>query len=281
MHLRHILAAMDRSEAGRDAARTAIDLATRCSARLTILHVASHRRAPLHAEITRAADESDAAVASLRRWLETEVVAPGELERIQLEAAVGVPAIEICRLAESDRADLVVLGRKHSADMPRLLLGDTADAVARRSPVPTLFVPRPIREPGRVLVALDGSPRVMVVLQEASDFARSMGADLEVVTVEGAPGQGERDEPAMPAERSRAVQSRAGELLSAEGFPGKQVAIRRGDVVESVIAHCLEMQADVLVIGYHRGAAPSILGAGSTAQRLGHAAPCAVLTVPL
>jgi len=43
--------------------------------------------------------------------------------------AAGVPAIEICRLAERRQADLLVLGRKQRSQLGRLLLGDTADAV--------------------------------------------------------------------------------------------------------------------------------------------------------
>jgi nucleotide-binding universal stress UspA family protein len=35
------------------------------------------------------------------------------------------------------------------------------------------------------------------------------------------------------------------------------------------------------VIGCHRGGPPGILEAGSTARRLAHTAPCAVLTIPL
>jgi nucleotide-binding universal stress UspA family protein len=42
-----------------------------------------------------------------------------------------------------------------------------------------------------------------------------------------------------------------------------------------------ETGADVLAIGYHRGGPPGVLEAGSTARRLAHVAPCAVLTLPL
>ncbi len=38
---------------------------------------------------------------------------------------------------------------------------------------------------------------------------------------------------------------------------------------------------DVLVIGHHRGGPSWLVQSSSTAQHLGHAAPCAVLTVPL
>jgi nucleotide-binding universal stress UspA family protein len=48
-----------------------------------------------------------------------------------------------------------------------------------------------------------------------------------------------------------------------------------------VLAEVRESGADLLVIGYHRGGPPGVLEAGSTARRLAHEAPCAVLTIPL
>jgi nucleotide-binding universal stress UspA family protein len=59
------------------------------------------------------------------------------------------------------------------------------------------------------------------------------------------------------------------------------LAIRRGDIVERIVAEAQEVEADALIIGYHRGGPPGLLEAGSTARRLVHASPCAVLTIPL
>jgi nucleotide-binding universal stress UspA family protein len=57
--------------------------------------------------------------------------------------------------------------------------------------------------------------------------------------------------------------------------------VRRGDPAEQILAAVEERIPDVLVIGCHRGGPPGILEAGSTARRLAHTAPCAVLTIPL
>jgi len=81
--------------------------------------------------------------------------------------------------------------------------------------------------------------------------------------------------------RSSGLQVRVRELLAGEGFPDAPLAIRRGDILERVLAEAQESGADVLAIGYHRGGPPGVLEAGSTARRLAHAAPCAVLTIPL
>src|SRR5918993_4764819 len=158
MQLRHILAATDESDAGRQAVRTAFDLASRVSARVTVLRVlaieASRRLVkPGSGSTDNGNDET--AYSYLRRWLEAGVLAPSEISKVELAVTAGIPGIEVCRFAEDAGVDLVVLGRKRHSRMMRLLLGDTADAVARRSRFPSLFVPQGVPTIRRVLVALD------------------------------------------------------------------------------------------------------------------------------
>jgi nucleotide-binding universal stress UspA family protein len=287
MLLRHILVATDESDAGRLAVRTTTALASRASARVTILRVTAVEgarrlvsvgdgRAPMNW------GEDETALIHLRRWLEADVLSPDEAERTELGIAYGIPGIEICRFAEGAQADLLVLGRKRHSQMMRLLLGDTADAVARRSRLPCLFVPPGSREPRKVLVALDGSDRGINVLNQACDFARYAGATLTAVTVERRPaGEPLQLVSTLPVARSSLLQARVREVLLREGFPQAPLAIRQGDIVERVLAEVRRSGADVLAIGYHRGGPPGVLEAGSTARRLAHEAPCAVLTIPL
>jgi nucleotide-binding universal stress UspA family protein len=122
----------------------------------------------------------------------------------------------------------------------------------------------------------------MNVLSQACDFARYAGGTIKVVTVERSPG----NEPlqlvsTLPVTRSSSLQERVREVLVREGLPDLPLAIQRGDVLERVVAEVQETGADVLVVGYHRGGPPGVLEAGSTARRLAHATPCAVLTIPL
>jgi hypothetical protein len=84
---------------------------------------------------------------------------------------MGVAGIEIARFADEASADLLVLGRKQRSTAARLLVGDTADAVARRSRVPCLFVPAVLGVPTTVLVALDGSARGLAVLSATRSIA--------------------------------------------------------------------------------------------------------------
>ena len=289
MQLRHILAATDESEAGRQAVRSAVALAARApAAAVTILRVIPEGPTPGQVMLRpgrtpdRMGDQDRSALAHLRRWLEGGVVSPDALEAAQLGVAYGLPGIEICRVAEQVHADLLVVGRKRHSPMARLLLGDTADAVARRSRIPCLFVPPGAGAPGTILVALDGSDRGMSVLDQACDFARYADATLTPVTVE----RSLADEPlelvsSVPGTRSVLLESRVHQALAREGFDQTSLTVTYGDVVERILVNIQETGADVLVVGYHRGGAPGVLEAGSIARRLAHAAPCAVLTIPL
>ena len=285
MRLRHILAATDESDAGRRAVRAAVDLASRASARLTVLRVLPTEAGRGLVSAGAGAPQNrhdETACSQLHRWLEAGVLTPREISAVELAVAAGIPGVEICRVAEQTGVDLIVLGRKRHSPMMRMLLGDTADAVARRSRVPCLFIPPGSGEIRQVLAALDGTARGLNVLTETCDFVAATGTTLKTMTVEQRPG----GEPLhlvvdLPVARSSSLQKKVQEVLARRKMANGPLAIRRGEVLERVLAEVQEAGADVLAIGYHRGGPPGVIEAGSTARRLAHVVPCAALTIPL
>lgn len=275
MQLRHILVATDRSDVSRNALRVALTLAHRAGARVTVMTTISAR--------VTVPDETGSALARLEQWMDPELRgAPPEVA-VGLGVTFGIPGVEICRFADEHDVDLIVVGRKQRSQATRLLVGDTADAVARRSRTPCLFVPLGVSAPERVLVALDGSRRGLTVLRAACSFAGAVGARLDAVTVEPA----RPDEPPelaalVPTGRSDALRETIAELAEcapAAGVP-EGLVVRRGPVAETLLVAIEETAADALVLGFHRGGPPGVLEAGSIARRLTHSAACAVLTVP-
>ena len=290
MNLRHIVVATDESDAGREAVRAGLRLAARSTARLTVMRVMPMPAMPVLGLSTSTAplevDADAVARERLRRWLDADVIPRGDRTPVDVSATFGVPGIEICRFAERQGADLLILGRKLRSQMTRLLLGDTADAVARRSRTPCLFVPPGSGEFRQLLVALDGSERGMTVLIAACGFARGVGASLHIITVEYGPDSGPPDLGSrLPASRSAQLRGRVGAVLGREleAVAGARpaVEIRRGVIVPQILAEVEASHSDVLVFGYHRGGPPGMIEAGSTARHLAHTAPCAVLTIPL
>jgi nucleotide-binding universal stress UspA family protein len=279
MEIRHILAAADESEAGRQAVRATVALALRTGARVTVMRVVPAPRAAA-VEVPSGgsvADEpADCCVEQLQRWVEGNLPTLTHAPQVSFAMTYGLPGVEISRFAERERADLMVLGRKPRSLLARLAVGDTADAVARRSLLPCLFVPGDGALPNDVLAAVDGSDRGMAVLATAQDFARQTGAGLHVVTVESH----SRHEPAhlaaaIPGARSARLGAQVRTAL------GQELEVRRGEAAQEILAAVNERHPDVLVVGCHRGGPPGIIEAGSTARHLAHTAPCAILTVPL
>ncbi|HKV76216.1 MAG TPA: universal stress protein, partial [Gemmatimonadales bacterium] len=152
MTIRHLVAATDDSAAGRHAVETATWLAARLDARLTVVTVTPVAgRDRIHTVAHPVVGTGSGGVATLH-------------DRVVL---TGLPGIEIVRYAEAESADLIVLGRSRRSSASRWLIGDTGDAVARRSSVPCLFVPPGQSGLTRVLVAVDGTERGLMVLRRA------------------------------------------------------------------------------------------------------------------
>jgi nucleotide-binding universal stress UspA family protein len=259
------MAATDESDAGRQAVRLALDIASRAHARTTVMRVL-----PFDGGVGREATEQ------LQRWVESNLTSLEPSPAIEYAVAYGVPGIEIPRSGERIRADLLVLGRKERTQAMRLLLGDTADAVARRSGTPCLFVPTSGVRLRRVLVTIDGTRRGRAVLRTAGAFANQVGTELRVLTVEPAHA-------AEPAELAVAtpVASTARILAELDDSLALDLEVRRGPAAEQILEAVEDCTPDVLVIGCHRGGPAGVIEAGSTARQVIHHAPCAVLTVPL
>jgi nucleotide-binding universal stress UspA family protein len=207
-------------------------------------------------------------VVDLTRWLGATIESCPP-ETTEVAVAFGIPGIEIGRIAEERKIDLVVLGRRpRSADQP-LLLGEIADAVVRRSPRPVLLVPPAVTQFRRVLVAFDGTERTFVVLRPALALAAMLGATVTVVTVKHGGGAGDL------GRYSEALHRMAGP------GPAPTTKVRAGNPITEVLAEVDETGADVLVIGYRRGGPPKVFGPADIARTLLYSAPSAVMTVPV
>jgi nucleotide-binding universal stress UspA family protein len=278
MELSRVIVATDASEAGRAAIRAGRAVAAASGARLTVMTAALKSAAAVAAG-AGGWDEGIDSLEALTRHLRAELGAEALPADIELDVVPGLPGIEVPRYAEEHGASLIVLGRKPRSQAARLVMGDTADAVARRSRVPCLIVPPARMSFERVLVALDATVRGRIVCDTACAFARAIGAKLGVVTIE--PQRvGEPDALAdqVPGARSERVARAARELAERCGLD-VEVILRRGDPVREIMAAAAGW--DILVVGYHRGGPPGIIEGGSVARRLAHQVPGALMTVPL
>ena len=272
----HILVATDYTEAARYGIKAAADLASAVDGRISVVAVEPYVEAAAAGVAAPASEVSPEDLGRLRRWATPDVGAHPSSFVIKS----GLPGIEISRFAEESEVDLVVLVRKRRSKMSRVISGDTVDSVVRRSVVPCLLVPPETVRLTGIVAALDGTERGLVVLRQALELARATDQPLTALTVEPR----RANEPAaladqIPSGRSFLLQKMVRGVVAGEA--DVPLTIRRGDIVEEVLAEMRDRSGSVLAVGYHRGGPPGLLEAGSSGRRLMQRSPGPVLTVPL
>ncbi len=139
---RHVLAAVDFSEAAERVARRALEIARRNEAELTYLHVVEYvPPLDLGYEPVVAPDwlpDEEELLAAARTRLEELAGRLGAREA-HLRVEWGHPRGDVVRLAEEVGADLVVIGSHGRRGITRLL-GSTADAVLHHARCDVLAV---------------------------------------------------------------------------------------------------------------------------------------------
>ena len=141
--IQHILVASDFGSSSARAVHLAAELATRFTARLTVLHVVPNPLpvysvdSPMVGELGTRASRERAAKHELDAFLLSLA------DRAPLCEGVirfGEAAHEIVAHAEETSCSLIVVGTHGRRKLARLLLGSVAELVVRSSPVPVLTV---------------------------------------------------------------------------------------------------------------------------------------------
>jgi nucleotide-binding universal stress UspA family protein len=190
---------------------------------------------------------------------------------ITYRIAFGLPGIEIPRIAENERADVVVMGRSAALTSTH----GVTNATLRRSRVPVLIAPAAHRVFHRVLACVDDSPNAPTVLEAALGTAECFHAHPLALHV-----QPTGVAPATAEGRPRWLRR----LEQAEGEGGVAVAlcetvVREGSPTTEILSEAAAVNADMIVLGYPRGM--SLDDANSVAARVLRRAACAILAVPV
>jgi nucleotide-binding universal stress UspA family protein len=137
MYLRKILVTTDLSEYSLASMEYASSFGLLYSSSLTLLHVVDQR------EEHHARSDGNAR-ATLQNFVEEHISPDIPLTPV---LRFGDPAQVICRFAEEEGIDLVVMATHGRTGLRHILLGSVAERVVRHSSVPVLTVkPRPLRE---------------------------------------------------------------------------------------------------------------------------------------
>jgi nucleotide-binding universal stress UspA family protein len=135
-----ILLALDAGEAGSVATSFTIALARKGAATVHVVHVNEHLIARRGLTSESPAEAADLVACALKDLHAAGVSATGVTYRT---AGFDVPAA-ICDLAGRVQADVVVLGSRRRR-LPPFLGWSTRDRIARRTPLPVITAPAPLR----------------------------------------------------------------------------------------------------------------------------------------
>ena len=200
-----------------------------------------------------------------------------------LTADEGTPPMTIMSYLRRHPVDLVVIGSRGLGNVMSTVLGSTARALARHSPVPVLVVRGRREAPRRILAAVDGSADSDAAVALLARLPLPKDAEITCMHVTPDPilhrtlinGINEAIERAQAA-AANVVLERAAKALEAHGRIAAIVA-ERGHVAEQVLARAEAIGADLIVLGSRGQTLGRGFLQGSVADRILSEAHCAVL----
>ncbi len=133
----------DFSDCALHAEAVAADLVGKLGGEIVLLHVLVET--PLYGEGILSMPKVRTIYDAQRKWAEQTLEGRvGALRQRGLKASwrsqVGVPFEEIVKIAEEERADMIVTGTHGRSGLDRVLLGSVAERVIRLAPCPVLTV---------------------------------------------------------------------------------------------------------------------------------------------
>ena len=143
MQVRHILAPTDFSTYSQHAVASALELAKKFGAKLTILHVIELPPYPVEGYVppsvsaTFLDDLERQAAADLAQIVPEAEAANVEVARV---VAVGTPYRKIVETAEAEQVDLIVMATAGRTGLSHLVIGSIAERVVRTATCPVLTI---------------------------------------------------------------------------------------------------------------------------------------------
>jgi nucleotide-binding universal stress UspA family protein len=275
--LTNILAATDLSTSSLHASHRAAYLARMHDAQLTLVHALA---ASALDELRRAGDAAPAQAVEDDARSRLHALAVQLQQRLEARVAdhlvTGHVVTEIVQLAEQLDADLVVTGTRGAGFMRGVVVGSTAERVAKFSRRPVLMVRQSVHEPyRRVLVPVDFSPGSL----EAVRLADRIAPDATLVLMHAVEVPFERrmrtsgvSDEAIARSRTHAradAQRQLGELAAQTGLAPERLrqSTPEGDDPWILIAQVeQEHDCDLIVMGRQGRHALEDLMLGSTTR---------------
>jgi len=198
--------------------------------------------------------------------------------------AVGDPAVKIAEFTRDNAVDLVMVPTHGHGLFRELLLGSVCSKILHDVHCPVWTAAHTNKQhaqeaPRKILCALDGREKSLELAQWAEDFARQMGANLQLLHVVPAISDwlSLESQQSLQEELKAESRSRIESSLKAGGL-NLPLHIAVGEIAATITEEARQEGADLVVLG--RGAMHEALGRLRThAHAIIQRSPCPVLSV--
>lgn len=260
--LRAIVTATDFSAPSRHAAQRAAQLARAAGTGMTLMHtVGGSAMEDLRRWLADDSQAAGAIEASARARLQELATELGRREGLDVQArlSIGHPVEQITRYAQEVQADLLVTGTRGAGFFRGVVVGSTAERIAKRSGRPVLMVRQLPHEPyRRILVPVDFSEWSLAAIRLAQQVAPQ--ATLVLMHAVEVPFEGKMrlagvaDEVVMHyrGAAQREAQQRLSALAAQAGLSPDQVRLSTPEGAEPwmlIVQEEQERDCDLVVIG--------------------------------
>ncbi|WP_445001160.1 universal stress protein [Halomonas mongoliensis] len=261
----HVLVGVDFSPAWPSLERRLARLRALGVRRLTLVHVISPR------DIARPGETQ---LAKARQLLDKQAAALAEMGmEVSCDVSSGAPSEQLARLSAHHRTDLVLLGRQGHGLIHRLLLGSTAQNLARLTPCPLWLEPlgnaMERQAPPTIMLATDGSRAAAGAERCFARLCEHFDRRVAIIATRSL-----KDDAFSVGQARYHLEHLARHVAKLD------FELVDGDPAEALLSRLDAWQPELLVLGQRGHGAVRERLLGSTAQVLVDKAPCPVLLVP-
>ena len=289
---KHIVCAIEPNEEATDIVNIAAHIAQRDGCGLTLVHIVPPMWQPYadlnFTPIVEGQIALEEALLESAQNKINDLIAKASIESPELIVKTGDPVSSIVGCAKQHGGALVIIGVHNRHGLQRLL-GSTAHGVLNGTDQPILLVhadEHGSSEYNNVLVALDTSPAMPLVLEQAAPFLKHAQQYKAITAVRSlAATMGNLQSAAfaaswplieMQADLKSTVQSTVTETLTIAGLDADCATVVEGDAAHEICAAAQSQGADLIVMGSGRRNILDRILLGSTAHGVLNHTPCDV-----
>jgi len=286
--LRRIVVGYNFSPDGELALRSAFTLAERSQATLYLLHVVEPY--PIYVKMRFPTAPAEALLEEVmlkaRAQLKDLAESPQfSRVRIETDARIGKPFVELISTCRSWKGDLIVVGATGRGE--ERFLGSTGERVLRKAPVPVLVAKRALPVgPKTILVPTDFSVCAKQAAEEALTLVHGFGGrvvflhvlDIRYIYPAAYGAETVLLPPITPEDLEPDWQEFLHDLPLGGGLLWEKQT-REGRAAQTIAEAAAEIGADLVVIGTHGRSGLAHMLLGSVAEQILRSTSCSVLAV--